>query len=353
MAAFEDKDYENINMMIAHQNDVHLNVLTAYFRQFRMQHVNIPEDVAHLCLQYCIIESSEATNIKNVADLTRMLDFERFYIPCISKFNKCHEALLKTVIIDWESKANSYYNINCRARVIRFVAECIMNDNVNVLNTVLELGGYNCTSLTKLTLMVVNGDCDEEIGIFNLNVEERQEEMMEFINLAATHKAQKCMLRLLDRPEELDWTQQLRPQALLNAIRENHDDVGFIDFVIDCFKVVGNEMDIKFNCDEVMQEIIRFDLVQNGQRIVENGWHKINDEDLKEAAWLKKNCNAWFNERDPFYGDYDNCEKVDLDDWGTSEDKEGFDEEYCAEYDSATSSCETDEWYDEEDYLST
>ena len=50
---------------------------------------------------------------------------------------------------------------------------------------------------------------------------------------------------------------------------------------------------ISFVCDDVMEQCIKYDLVDVAKRIVNNRWHKITEKDEALAESINLRCNRW------------------------------------------------------------
>ena len=121
-----------------------------------------------------------------------------------------------------------------------------------------------------------------------------------------------------------------RPLCLLNAVKYHPENLELINFVIDKLETLK----IIFVCDDVMEQIIKFDLVEIAKRIVNNRWHKITQKDESLATHFNLNCNIYFKERSSAFNtnfnniniDDENQINLDDDDWGDA-DNDDFDDD--------------------------
>ena len=181
-----------------------------------------------------------------------------------------NQDILREVLNHWitKKKINEF-----RDKIIESTLKCIEKDNVKILKIILKYCGYDQISSNNF---------------------ERNGEIINFINHSAKYNAFDCISLLLKSPKKLDWTQQKRPIVLLNAVKFHHENIEIIKFIINKLE----QLKITFVCDDVMEQVIKFDLVDIAKIIVSNRWHKINEKDKSLAKQINLNCYIYFKERE-------------------------------------------------------
>jgi len=210
-----------------------------------------------------------------------------------------NSAILKEVFNHWISKKKVD---EFRDKIVESTQRCVVCDNADILKIILKYCNYD--------------------KIFN--DEQRNNEVIEFIDIAAKNASFECLKILLISPKQINWVEQKRPLCLLNAIKYNHANHEMIDFLMDSLEKVKQT----FVCDDVFTEVIKHDLVEVAKRIVNNRWHKITDKDESLAIKLNLGCSEWLKSRRSAF-DFNACSTNDDgltledDDWG-DEDNESF-----------------------------
>eukprot|EP00483_Globobulimina_turgida_P005541 UN05551 len=144
-------------------------------------------------------------------------------------------------------------------------------------------------------------------------------EIICFINFAIICSSFKCVKCLLQNADKLDKHHEKLPHILLNAVKYQHDKIDFIHFIIDKLEKTGIALT---ECDDIMTQIIQFDLVDIAMCIVAKGWHKITENDKRFARYLNEispnQCHKWFDERSYDLFNIINCNvmQITLDDSG-------------------------------------
>eukprot|EP01083_Nonionella_stella_P087945 244853_1 len=181
-----------------------------------------------------------------------------------------NQDMLREVLNHWKkkNKIDAF-----RERIVAATKRCIENDNVHILRIMLKHCDY--AKLNHTNIM-------------------RNNETIEFINTAAKHASFDCISLLLNNTlDKLDWSTQKRPIVLLNAVQYHPENVEMIKYIMDKLEALK----IGFVCDDVFEQVIKFDLVEIARRIVNNRWHKINQKDECLAKQINLNCNLYFKER--------------------------------------------------------
>merc|ERR1712217_104482 len=117
-----------------------------------------------------------------------------------------------------------------------------------------------------------------------------------------------------------------RPDVLLNACAFHPENLDAIHYILDALESVG----ISFVCDDVMEQVIKFDLVDVAKRIVNNRWHKITEKDEALAESINQLMAQYFKERASAF-DFNknniNEDQIEDDDWGDADEVDDFDDE--------------------------
>lgn len=208
--------------------------------------------------------------------------------------------LLREVFNHWISKkkVNEF-----RARIVEATLSCIACDNFRVLKIVLKYCSYDLVALKEA------------------RPGPRNDEMMRFLSSAARHSAMDCLRLLLKHTDKLDWSAQKRPVMLAEAVKhQNLDIIALIMAKLEALPMM-------FVCDDVMEQVIKYDLVDIAKRIVNNRWHKINQKDEALALSINLHCHEYFQERSRAFN-FNKEADADDDDWGDEEDFDDDDDDW-------------------------
>mmetsp|Transcript_40427 Transcript_40427/g.64822 ORF Transcript_40427/g.64822 Transcript_40427/m.64822 type:complete len:442 (-) Transcript_40427:191-1516(-) len=198
-----------------------------------------------------------------------------------------------------------------RAKILESVEKCIECDNLRILKIICKHCGY-------------------ESGHMRATEYARNAEYMRMLDYCAKYASFDCLTYLLKAPQNLNWSEQKRPSLLLNAVKWHPENLEMINLMMDKLE----ELKITFVCDEVMQYVIKADLVEVAKRIVNNRWHKIckKDEQLAESINLQihlyfESRNAAIHHFDPNV-DSENLLNLDDDDWGADNADDDDDDDW-------------------------
>ena len=106
----------------------------------------------------------------------------------------------------------------------------------------------------------------------------RINELIEFIINTSKYASFDCISLLLKYPMKLNWRNgaiRYKLIRLLNAVKYHHNNLDLTNFII--YKL--ERLRVPFICNDIMKEVIRFDLVCTTKRLMDNHWHKITEED--------------------------------------------------------------------------
>ena len=212
--------------------------------------------------------------------------------------------MLRDVLNHWitKKKLNEFRQI-----IIDALTRCIEIDQVKILKIMLKYTGYD---------QVTNSS------------QQRNKEIFQFINIAAKYGSFDCISLLLKNPRKLDWTNYTKAECLLNAIKYNPNNMQLINFIFGKLE----EIRILFVCGDIMKEVIRHDLVNIARRIIDNRWHRVNEEDELHAELINGECHKLFLAKSQAlnYIDIVSQDQGDIDfnddEWGNDQDE--FDEDY-------------------------
>jgi len=208
-----------------------------------------------------------------------------------------NQDILREVLNHWISKKKID---EFRDKIVESTKKCIQNDNVKILKIILKYCNYD----------KINGN----------NIA-RNNEIIEFINNAAKYASFDCISLLLKSPNKLDWSSQKRPIVLLNSVKYHHENLEIINFIMTKLEILK----ITFVCQDVMEQVIKYDLVEIAKRIVNNRWHKITERDELLAEQINLDCNRYFKERsNAFNFNTNDCNdenqlNLDDDEWGDAD----------------------------------
>jgi len=215
-----------------------------------------------------------------------------------------HSDTLREVFNFWTTKGKMD---EFRSKIVESTLRAVECDNVRILKIILKYCRYEKT-----------------VG----NSPDRNAEFLQFINAAAYHSSFDCSKVLLSNADKVDWSSNKRPIVLLNAVREHPENLDAIHFILGKLESVG----ISFVCDDVMEQVIKFDLVDVAKRIVNNRWHKISEKDEALAESINLRCNSYFKERAMAFNFNKNNvneeDQLEDDDWDDADDgDDDFDED--------------------------
>lgn len=288
----------------------------------------IPSEINQLCFDYFFIESVEIlkekrNKAKQKKDIDKMLQIEQLIVHEISysvfTMDQQHQSLyyqdlLREVLNHWISKKKVD---KFRNEIVESTKRCIQNDNIRLFKILWKYCAY------------------DKINYFD-NV--RNNEVIEFINTASKYASFDCISLLLKYPNKLNWRNgaiRYKPICLLNAVKYHHNNLKLINFIIDKLETLK----LSFICDDIMNEVIRFDLVCIAKRLMDNHWHKITEEDELHAQLINdelgnSKCFELFNKKSNAFNYYnDNEEHQGInwndDEWDNVENpNEDFDEDH-------------------------
>mmetsp|Transcript_8322 Transcript_8322/g.12936 ORF Transcript_8322/g.12936 Transcript_8322/m.12936 type:complete len:429 (+) Transcript_8322:76-1362(+) len=191
-----------------------------------------------------------------------------------------------------------------RPKIVESTKKCIEKDNRKILECVC----YRC-------------------NYKNSKDSDRNHEMLDFISHAARFGAFDCIQLLLKQAHTLDWAAEQRPTCLLNAVKYHPENVEMVNLILDKLQALK----LAFVCDDVMEQVIKFDLVDIAKRIVNNRWHKISQKDETLAKQINLQMHSYFCSRNAAfnYNAFDDGEQLDLDAWEDDDDNaaETFDDD--------------------------
>eukprot|EP01083_Nonionella_stella_P013319 37505_1 len=269
--------------------------------------IDIPFVMIQICFHYFYIEvSMKQLEEMQHTTLGSRLIFSRV---CGIEHAKTNVNSLQMVLTHWRVRQEFEYH---REHIIECVRTCIRRDNAGTLQAILR-----CLYQTIYDDMHISSDSESEADgdSWNACPQLRMNEVIGYINYAAKCGAFKCIELLLQNPIQIDWTTQLfNPVVLYNAVKYKRDNLNLIHFIVDCLEMIG----IRFVCDDVMEEIIRYDVVSIAKRIVSNRWHEINDSDVAFAKVMNLKCDEWITERirqKAYYYDCVNDYGSEYDEW--------------------------------------
>jgi len=216
-----------------------------------------------------------------------------------------HRDTLREVLNHWicKKKIDEF-----REKIVESTLRAIECDNTRPLGIVLKYCGYDSKDIKKGLSVARNG------------------EMIQFINCSAKSSSFDCTKLLLSSAKSLDWSSQKRPDVLLNACRFHPENLDAIHYILDALESIG----ISFVCDDVMEQVIKFDLVDVAKRIVNNRWHKITEKDEALAESINQLMAQYFKERASafnFNKNNINEDQIEDDDWGDADEEDDFDDE--------------------------
>jgi len=311
----ESLSYTEYNVILQNRS----NIIVARFTSDHNDR-DVPLDVQLLIFSFYTLESmqvmqSTRLNILKVNSLANTLDIElqMLHTSCFEAYHPYHGTVVREVLGKWIEKTDDVNDItftdeSFKYRINMFIEQCIVKNNIKILKILLKFGKYNIQSLVEMT----STQNYEEI-------EARKDCVIECISFAAGCGALQCLKLLLQAPDLLNWTEQLRPVMLLNAIRYKSHNLELVHFIVDRLAMAK----ICFVCDDIMEEIIERDMVEIGQRVVALGWHQISNCNKELAAQVNGRCIQWLTERDVNANMYNNNEcALDLDEWEEESDCE-------------------------------
>merc|ERR1719242_626570 len=250
------------------------------------------------------------TEAKSQSDLYLQFHIEQLIVDKACTLNVAdnsikqtlHSDVLREVLNNWISKRKI---AEFRSTIVESTLRAVECDNVIILKIICKYCDYEIRSVAKST--------------------DRNKEYMDFINCAARNASFDCITLLLAHSDKLDWSREQRPRVLLNAVREHPENLELAHFVMTGLETVG----ICFVCDDVMEQCIKFDLVDIAKRIVNNRWHKLTDKDTALAQSINLRVNSYFKERASAFNFNKGFEDDGLgdDDWGDGGDDDEFDED--------------------------
>eukprot|EP01084_Bolivina_argentea_P164528 286048_1 len=266
----------------------------------------IPSVLNQLCFAYFDIEPIECLNDKRLKakeanDIQQTQQFEQLIVfeVCIRVDKDPSNAEILRAILNAWRKQNQIPQF--KSHIIECIRKCVQTDNVEILRIMLKHCEY--ARRTHIAGSV-----------------ETQNEMIGFINTAAKYGSFSCISVLLRNPEWFDWTLIRQPICLLNAVRHHHHNLDLIAFII---SQLENVKKCLFVCDDVMKEVIRYDLVDVAKRIMDNRWHKLTEEDVAHAEVRNLQCHELFKAKLnalQYYHESDTDQEIDWDEeWIGSE----------------------------------
>ena len=189
--------------------------------------------------------------------------------------------ILRDIVNDWKSKRNF---ADCRENVIEPIKWCIKRDDIDTFRVMLSYFYWG--------------------EIYS----QTNDGIIQFVNIASEYGSLNCITLLLDA--KIDWSKESKPICLLNAVKNHHSNSKFIKFVFDKLFAA----DTSFECDELMEYIISFDLVYAAGGLIEHKWHQLSEENKLQAQILGLRCNELFNEMSKEFSSYSENDAAVLDD---------------------------------------
>eukprot|EP01084_Bolivina_argentea_P025895 48151_1 len=170
--------------------------------------------------------------------------------------------LLRTILTDWRQSDERY---NFRNEILEGIKNCLKIDNNRILNLIfLKFGNYN---------KLINFERNPR----NYEIIPRNYEIIEYAAKSGSYNCCKLLFR------DLDWSHKYRTRCFkCNMI---------IDFL------QNTQTSNVFIFDEIMTEIIEYDLVSVAKRILINRWHKLSDKNIQFAKEKKLECYRLFEQR--------------------------------------------------------
>lgn len=145
-----------------------------------------------------------------------------------------------------------------------------------------------------------------------------KEAMADFFTIAAKHGAMDSVNLLLT----IGAKQNVEASALTEAIKTRNQPL--VDVVIQAMVKQQMENDNRsFVCCKLFPDVIKYNMVEAAQAIIENRWHKPTTKDLDLAKSVDNDVYKYLNDRQSAaLSLHDDDGDLDLDDWGDEDMEE-------------------------------
>jgi len=139
-----------------------------------------------------------------------------------------------------------------------------------------------------------------------------KESMSNFLTIAAKYGAMDSVNLLLS----LGAKQSVEAPALTEAIKTRNQPL--VDVIIHSMVSQQMENDNRsFVCGTLFPSVIKYNMVEAAQAIIENRWHKPTPKDLDLAKSVDNDVHKYLNDRQSAaLSLHDDDGDLDLDDWG-------------------------------------
>merc|ERR1719499_1243470 len=138
--------------------------------------------------------------------------------------------------------------------------------------------------------------------------------MKDFLTMAAKYGAVDSVQLLL----QLGAMQEIEAPALTQAIKTRNQPL--VDLIIQSMHNQQNNKDDdnrSFVCGALFPDVIKYNMVEAAQAIIENRWHKPTPKDLELAKSVDNDVYKYLNDRQSAaLSLHDDDGDLDLDDWG-------------------------------------
>merc|ERR1719208_115986 len=140
----------------------------------------------------------------------------------------------------------------------------------------------------------------------------------EFLAVAAKHGAVDAVNLILS----LGAKQPIEAPALTEAIKTRNQPL--VDVIIQSMiKQQGEQDSRSFVCGSLFPDVIKYNMVEAAQAIIENRWHKPTAKDLDLAKSVDNDVYKYLNDRQSAaLSLHDDDGDLDLDDWGDEDMEE-------------------------------